>query len=84
MGRVFACTDLHGRKDLFDKINAILEEDDEVIFSNLKSFASAPVVVIIAAILSLVASAKVNSTFKKYSKNSFYDISSKRFERRTD
>lgn len=32
MGRVFACTDLHGRKDLFDKINAILQEDDEVIF----------------------------------------------------
>ena len=32
MGRVLACTDLHGRKDLFDKINAILEEDDEVIF----------------------------------------------------
>ena len=32
MGRVLACTDLHGRKDLFDKINAILEEDDKVIF----------------------------------------------------
>lgn len=32
MGRVFACTDLHGRKDLFDKINAVLEEDDKVIF----------------------------------------------------
>ena len=32
MGRVFACSDLHGRKDLFDKINAILQEDDEVIF----------------------------------------------------
>jgi hypothetical protein len=32
MGRVFACTDLHGRKDLFDKINTILEEDDKVIF----------------------------------------------------
>ena len=31
-GRVLACSDLHGRKDLFDKINAILEEDDEVIF----------------------------------------------------
>ena len=32
MGRVLACSDLHGRKDLFDKINAILQEDDEVIF----------------------------------------------------
>ena len=32
MGRILACSDLHGRKDLFDKINAILQEDDEVIF----------------------------------------------------
>ena len=32
MGRVFACTDLHGRKDLFDKINAILEEDDKPVY----------------------------------------------------
>lgn len=32
MGRIFACTDLHGRKDLLDKIMDFLEADDKVYF----------------------------------------------------
>ena len=32
MGRVLACSDLHGRKDLLDKILAFLNEDDTVYF----------------------------------------------------
>ena len=32
MGRIFACSDLHGRKDLLDQIIDFLESDDKVYF----------------------------------------------------